>query len=39
MDKNKKYNCFFEFTLDIVGGKWKPIILYYMAMSQQTVDK
>ena len=20
MDKNKKYNCFFEFTLDIVGG-------------------
>jgi len=28
MDRNKKYNCFFEFTLDIVGGKWKPIILY-----------
>ena len=30
MDRNKKYNCFFEFTLDIVGGKWKPIILYYI---------
>ena len=30
MDKNKKYNCFFEFTLDLVGGKWKPIILYYI---------
>ncbi|WP_268741305.1 winged helix-turn-helix transcriptional regulator [Fusobacterium simiae] len=33
MDKNKKYNCFFEFTLDIVGGKWKPIILYYISIN------
>ena len=33
MDKNKKYNCFFEFTLDLVGGKWKPIILYYISIN------
>lgn len=26
----KDYNCYFELTLDIVGGKWKPIILYYL---------
>jgi len=28
--KNKEYNCFFELTLDVIGGKWKLIILYYI---------
>ncbi|MGL4740941.1 MAG: winged helix-turn-helix transcriptional regulator [Sarcina sp.] len=26
----KIYNCHFELTLDIIGGKWKPIIMYYI---------
>lgn len=29
--KNKLYNCYFELTLDVMGGKWKPIILYYIS--------
>lgn len=27
----KTYRCFFELTLQIMGGKWKPIILYHLA--------
>lgn len=28
--KDKKYNCYFEMAIDVMGGKWEPIILYYM---------
>lgn len=26
----KNFNCNMELTLDIIGGKWKPIILYHI---------
>lgn len=28
---NKEYGCAIELTLDIIGGKWKPIILWRLA--------
>lgn len=33
--ENKRiYNCQFELTLDVIGGKWKPIILYYIGVNE-----
>mgnify|MGYP001358325759 CR=1 FL=1 len=28
----KRYRCHFELTLQLIGGKWKPIILYHLAL-------
>jgi len=33
-DEKKKYSCYVELGLDLVGGKWKPIIIYYIGLNK-----
>ncbi len=28
--RNKNYSCTFEITMDLIGGKWKPIIIWHL---------
>ncbi|RXJ86897.1 helix-turn-helix domain-containing protein [Arcobacter sp. CECT 8985] len=28
MEMNKRYNCFFQLATDIIGGKWKSMVLW-----------
>lgn len=28
--KNKEYACTFEIAIDLIGGKWKPIIIWHL---------
>jgi len=27
---NKSYTCTFEITIDLIGGKWKPLIIWHL---------
>lgn len=33
-NEKKQYSCYVELGLDIVGGKWKPIIIYYIGLNK-----
>lgn len=28
--KDKSYRCYFELSIDLIGGKWKSVILYHL---------
>jgi len=30
MEKERVYNCGFELTIELMGGKWKGLILWYL---------
>lgn len=30
LERKTKYKCSIEYTLSFMGGKWKPIILWYL---------
>ncbi len=35
METPKVFNCNMELTLDIIGGKWKPILIYHIGTEKK----
>ena len=35
MDNSRVFNCNMELTLGIIGGKWKPIIIYHIGNNEK----
>ncbi len=35
MDNIKKYSCFFQLATDIIGGKWKALVLWCLKDSKK----
>lgn len=34
MEEKRKYNCPVEYTLSIIGGKWKTVILWHLSNNE-----
>ncbi|MCX7694414.1 MAG: helix-turn-helix transcriptional regulator [Caloramator sp.] len=34
MEDKKRYNCPVEYTLSIIGGKWKTVILWHLSNNE-----
>ena len=37
--ETKKYNCFFQLATDIIGGKWKSMVLWALQKDVNTTTK
>lgn len=37
--KGKKYSCNVEVTIDLIGGKWKPVILWHLMHNKKRFNE